>query len=488
MLFYELKFIIPFVFILLLYTRLERKGQNYLILFSGYFFYGMWDWRFLSLLLITTVLDYTAGYLIDGCKPGCKKRKLYLVVSMTVNLGMLSYFKYMNFFAESLAQLLHTPIPQGTFVANVILPAGISFYTFQSMSYVIDVYRGHIRAEKNFIDFAAFVSYFPHLVAGPIQRAEVLLVQITRDRILTLAEFFMGCRLFLFGLFKKLVVGDNIAKLVDPVFAQPQAFDSITLLVAAYAFAIQIYCDFSGYTDMARGVSKMMGINLTLNFNHPYFATSIRDFWKRWHISLSTWFRDYVYIPLGGSRYAESRTIFNLFATFLLSGLWHGAGWTYILWGAYHGALVAIEHFFEKRQLGQWAQSFPTWLKMFITFHLVVLGWILFRVTSLAQFGVYIKALFTVNMHWWWVLATNTKTWFDVWAMITPIAMTAVVVKFLIFYLPLLGLDALEHRAHGKVWEKSRGRVIQGLFYGTLLFSIFMFGVSNGQQFIYFQF
>ncbi|QAU33434.1 MBOAT family protein [Janthinobacterium sp. 17J80-10] len=487
MLFYELKFIIPFAFILLLYTQLQRKAQNYLILFAGYLFYGMWDWRFLSLLLITTALDYSAGYLIDLCKPGSNKRKLYLALSMAVNLGMLSYYKYMNFFAESLAHLLNVPIPANSFVANVILPAGISFYTFQSMSYVIDVYRGHIRAERNFVDFAAFVSYFPHLVAGPIQRADVLLAQITRDRELTLPGFFLGCRLFMFGLFKKLVVGDNVAKLVDPVFSNPQSFDSITLLVAAYAFSIQIYCDFSGYTDMARGVSKMMGINLTLNFNYPYFATSIRDFWTRWHISLSTWFRDYLYIPLGGNREGETRAIFNLFVTFLLSGLWHGAGWTYILWGAYHGTLVAIEHYCAKRRLGRWAQNMPVLLKMVITFHLVVFGWILFRVTSLAQFGMYLNGLFTWKTDWLQMLM-QSKTWFDVFGVIASLAMGAITIKFLIYYLPLLGLDLLEWRAKGEVWEKSRGRVIQGVVYGILLFLIFMFGVSNAKQFIYFQF
>lgn len=487
MLFYELQFIIPFIFILLLYTQLQRKGQNYLILFAGYLFYGMWDWRFLSLLLITTALDYAAGYLIDHCRPGSSKRKLYLALSMTVNLGMLSYYKYVNFFAESLANLLNAPIPADSFVANVILPAGISFYTFQSMSYVIDVYRGHIRAEKNFIDFAAFVSYFPHLVAGPIQRADVLLAQITQDRVLTLAGFFLGCRLFLFGLFKKLVVGDNVAKLVDPVFSNPQAFDSITLLVAAYAFAIQIYCDFSGYTDMARGVSKMMGINLTLNFNYPYFATSIRDFWTRWHISLSTWFRDYLYIPLGGNRLGESRAIFNLFVTFLLSGLWHGAGWNYILWGAYHGMLVALEHFFAKRWLGRCAQNIPVLIKMFITFHLVVFGWILFRVTSLSQFSTYIKGLLAWNSSWV-LLALESKTWFDVFGIIASLAMGTMTVKFLIYYLPLLGIDMLEYRAKGELWEKSRGKIIQGVFYGMLLFLIFTFGVSNAKQFIYFQF
>lgn len=471
MLFYKLSFLVPFILMYLCYINVGRKWQNFLILAAGYFFYGMWSWKFLPLLIITTLFDYGAGRLIQKFDSEPAKRKLCLIVSMSVNLGMLCYFKYVNFFIESMSSII--PFDPNGMLVNVVLPAGISFYTFQSMSYVIDVYRRHIPAEKNLLDFAAFVSYFPHLVAGPIQRAEVLLAQITRDRILSLSEFFAGCRLFLIGLFKKLVVGDNIASFVDPVFAAPQNFDPLSLLCAAYGFAIQIYCDFSGYTDMARGISKMMGINLTLNFNVPYFANGFKDFWSRWHISLSTWFRDYVYIPLGGNRISESRTIINLFITFLLSGLWHGAGLPFILWGAYHGALVAGEHFLSNTIIGKWCKKVPTSLKVLFTFHAVVFGWILFRSKTIADFNIYIAGL------------TN---WSNMPVLAFPSDSLATLIKLLIFATPLFIFDYVEKRMNGVVWESKKGLILQGAFYGAVIFLILLLKAPDGKQFIYFQF
>lgn len=468
MLFYEWKFIIPFIIFFIFYVHVGRKAQNLLLVFAAYFFYSMWSIKFLAPLFITTLVDYTTGRLIQANNDRPGKRKLWLAVSICLNLGMLAYFKYMNFFVTELAELIKIPINEHGVFARIILPAGISFYTFQSMSYVIDVYRRHIPAERNFIDFSAFVSYFPHLVAGPIQRAEILLLQITRDRVLTIEGFLLGCRLFVVGLFKKLVIGDNIAKFVDPVFAAPQDFSPIALAAAAYGFTVQIYCDFSGYTDMARGISKMMGINLTLNFNFPYFAQGFRDFWKRWHISLSTWFRDYVYIPLGGNRRGENRMATNLIITFLLSGLWHGAGWTYLLWGAYHGTLVVLEHIFAGKPIGRFFGAMPALLKIFFTFHLVVLGWVLFRSQGLDQFIVFIDHLFT---------------WPDI-----KFTTIAPVIKLFFFAFPLLVFDFIENRAKGDLWEGRKGPICKGLLYGIIAFLLILFSAPDGKQFIYFQF
>jgi alginate O-acetyltransferase complex protein AlgI len=471
MLFYKWDFIVPFIVMYLVYIRVGRRAQNILILVAGYAFYGMWNWRFLPLLVITTAFDYTAGRLLHKFDADPFKRRLCLIVSMAVNLGMLGYFKYANFFLESMASIL--PFDASSPLVKVVLPAGISFYTFQSMSYVIDVFKRHIPAEKNLLDFAAFVSYFPHLVAGPIQRAEVLLAQITRKRTLSLIEFFAGCRLFMVGLFKKLVVGDNVASFVDPVFDAPQNFDAVSLLVAAYGFAVHIYCDFSGYTDMARGISQMMGIHLTLNFNFPYFATGFRDFWKRWHISLSSWFRDYVYIPIGGNRVSEARTITNLYVSFLLSGLWHGAGWPYILWGAYHGTLVAAEHVLHNHPVGRYVSRLPESLKMVLTFHAVVLGWILFRSSSLAAFGVYLASL------------THCSS---LPAPIFPSAPVGILFKLVLFAGPLFAWEYIERRAVGAASKGKKGPVLQGAFYGAMLFFILLLRAPNGKQFIYFQF
>ena len=471
MLFYKWSFILPFILMYLFYIRLGRRSQNFLILAAGYYFYGMWNWRFLPLLIITTGFDYAAGRLIEKFDTDPFKRKLCLIVSMTVNLGMLGYFKYANFFVESMASIL--PLHINGPIVKVILPAGISFYTFQSMSYVIDVYKRHIKAERNILDFAAFVSYFPHLVAGPIQRAEVLLAQITHERTVSVSEFLAGCRLFLIGLFKKLVIGDNVAFFVDPTFDAPQNFDALSLLCAAYGFAIHIYCDFSGYTDMARGISKMMGINLTLNFNFPYFASGFRDFWARWHISLSTWFRDYVYIPLGGNRISESRTVLNLFASFLLSGLWHGAGWPFVLWGAYHGMLVTLEHNFSKRYVGTLVKRIPKVFRIIFTFHAIVFGWILFRSATLSAFMAYLDGM----MHW-----------SAMPALVFPYAPFAPLIKLLLFMIPLMVFDYVEQRMNGVVWEAKKGPIVQGVFYGVVIFVILLVGAPNGKQFIYFQF
>jgi alginate O-acetyltransferase complex protein AlgI len=342
MLFYEINFILSFVVFFAIYISARDKYRNSLIVLVSYLFYSMWDWRFLSLLILSTVVDYFVSNLM---REGCKSRnKKLLIVSIFVNIGALALFKYYNFFAESFISLFSSfGLSASPLFLDVILPAGISFYTFQTLSYTIDVYKGKIKAEKNFVNFSAYVAFFPQLVAGPIERAENLLVQINKTRKICISDFFIGLRLFGWGLFKKIVVADNLAAISDPIFSNPGAYDSISLVFAVYAFAFQIYCDFSGYTDMARGLAKMMGFNLSINFNLPYFSTSITDFWRRWHITLSSWIRDYIYIPLGGNRKGKTRMYANLLTAMFLCGLWHGAGLNYIiLYGGYIMALYSL--------------------------------------------------------------------------------------------------------------------------------------------------
>src|SRR4051794_38574989 len=309
MLFNTFHFAYFFAILFPLYWALPHRPQNYLLLAASYYFYACWDPKFLSLLIISTVMDYACGLAVDRIEEP-RRRKLFVALSMALNLGMLGYFKYYNFFAESLqAALARSGVDVPLSHLNVVLPIGISFYTFQSMSYVIDVYRRDIRPTRNIVQFAAFVSFFPHLVAGPIMRPTTLLPQVARPRKFDLRQFYQGCYLIFWGLVKKVVVADNLSLIVNDLFGKWETIDGGLALIAIYAFAFQIYCDFSGYTDAARGIAKCLGFELALNFNLPYFATSPQDFWARWHISLSTWLRDYLYIPLGGNRGGVGSTL-----------------------------------------------------------------------------------------------------------------------------------------------------------------------------------
>ncbi|MBE9529897.1 MAG: MBOAT family protein, partial [Proteobacteria bacterium] len=343
MLFNSVQFAIFFAIVYLLYLLLNHKGQNRLLLVASYVFYGCWDWRFLSLIAISTVVDYFCGLKIYESREK-QKRKLFLFISVCSNLTILGFFKYFNFFTDNLYALLNgfgfSPDP---FFLNIILPVGISFYTFQTISYSIDIYRKELNPTRKFLDFALFVSFFPQLVAGPIERAKNLLPQMLLPRKLTVDKFYEGCYLIFWGLFLKVFIADNLARMVDPVFSSSGPYDGVRVLLALYAFAFQIFGDFAGYSNIARGLAKCMGFDLMVNFNLPYFAVNPKDFWQRWHISLSTWFRDYLYIPLGGNRHGQMNTCRNLAITMLLCGLWHGAAWTFIVWGAYH-ALLQIIH------------------------------------------------------------------------------------------------------------------------------------------------
>ena len=380
------------------------KHQNILLLLVSYIFYGWWDYRFLSLILISTLVDYFVGLRIHGTGK-TSRRKVLLGISMAFNIGLLAFFKYFNFFVDSWIQLLNNIgyHAQNTWTLNIILPVGISFYTFQTMSYTIDVYRNKLEPTRDFISFAAFVSFFPQLVAGPIERASNLLPQILEKRTFAYENGIQGLRLILWGLVKKVVIADVLALKVDDIFENYHDFGGGVLWLGAVYFAIQIYCDFSGYSDIAIGVSKLFGIELMSNFKFPYFSRNVGEFWRRWHISLSTWFRDYLYIPLGGSRLGKWKSLRNVFIIFLVSGLWHGANWTFVAWGGIHALLFVPSLILGRNR--KYADAivaenslFPTLKELgqiLLTFFLVVLAWVFFRSESLTSAFEYITFMFT---------------------------------------------------------------------------------------------
>lgn len=376
--------------VLPVYYGLPLRGQNIFLLAASYVFYGWWDWRFLFLLFASTVLDYTVAIFLER-STNPRARRALIGCSLAGNLGMLGFFKYYDFFVASAKDALSAlGIPFTPALLEAVLPVGISFYSFQTLSYALDVYRGEQRACRSFVDFALFVTYFPQLVAGPIERATRLLPQIQSPRRVGQYEWATGLQLMLWGYVKKVAIADGLAQYVDAAFAEPTRCDSLTLLLAVYAFALQIYCDFSGYSDIARGVSRLLGIDLMENFKQPYLARNITEFWRRWHISLSTWLRDYLYIPLGGNRHGELQQFRNLFITMLLGGLWHGANWTFVIWGGLHGLYLAIHKWVTRHRkiaiepvphgLRQWLLYVSNTL---LTVHLVCLTWVFFRADSL---------------------------------------------------------------------------------------------------------
>ncbi|GMV82550.1 MAG: O-acyltransferase [Planctomycetota bacterium] len=416
MLFNSFTFWIFFSVLFSLYGVLSHRAQNLLLLVGSYLFYGWWDWRFLSLMVFSSVVDYAMGLKIAD-SPDSPHRKKWLWISMVVNLGLLGFFKYFNFFVDSTVGMLgalgfeaHRP------TLEIVLPVGISFYTFQTMSYTIDVYRGSLKPARNFWDFALFVSFFPQLVAGPIERASNLLPQVEQPRRMTWEGWCEGAALIVIGLFKKVAVADTLAPMAELAFHAPERCSGATLLWGLYAFSIQIYADFSGYSDMARGLARMMGFNLMENFQQPYFSASITEFWRRWHISLSTWLRDYLYIPLGGNRGGPAMGYRNLMLTMTLGGLWHGASWAFVVWGVLHGLYLAV----HKRILGgtkpmdippkdTFARFAVYLVKVLITFHLVALTWIFFRAGTFAHAFDYLSGILT----WRGALAGSDAVRFD---------------------------------------------------------------------------
>ncbi|APU11315.1 membrane bound O-acyl transferase MBOAT family protein [Cellulophaga geojensis KL-A] len=404
MLFNSIDFAIFLPIVFFLYWVVVNKNlqlQNFLLLVASYVFYGWWDWRFLSLIAFSTLVDYSLGVLL-GKEEKESKRKVYLWTSIIVNLGFLGFFKYYNFFVESFVDaftFFGQEIEIGTL--NIILPVGISFYTFQTLSYTIDVYKRNLEPTKKFIAFAAFVSFFPQLVAGPIERASNLLPQILKKRSFNYCEAKDGLRLMLWGLFKKVVIADSLSPIVNDIFSNYSTLSSPVLIMGAIFFAFQIYGDFSGYSDIAIGTAKLFGIELMSNFKFPYFSKNIGEFWRRWHISLSTWFRDYLYIPLGGSRGSKMVGIRNVFAIFLVSGFWHGANWTFIFWGLFH-ALLFLPSFLigTNRKYAEVKNTRLNVLAMIsnvyrtlLTFILVTIGWVFFRSETITDSFIYLKRI-----------------------------------------------------------------------------------------------
>lgn len=388
-------FLIPVFFLYWFVLAKSLKGQNWLLLVSSYFFYGWWDWRFLFLILFSSLLDFYLGLTLSKTTRQ-KDRRILVWISLVVNLGFLGFFKYFNFFIESFSQAF-------TFFGyaiepdrlDIILPVGISFYTFQTLSYTLDVYRKKMEASKDLLSFLTFVSFFPQLVAGPIERASHLLPQFFKKRKFEPNWALSGAKIFIWGLFKKVVIADNAAILVEGIFSNYTHQSSLSLIVGSFLFSFQIYGDFSGYSDMAIGLSRIFGFDLISNFRFPYLSQNISVFWKRWHISLSSWFRDYVYIPLGGSRMGKWRAVINVFTVFLISGFWHGANWTYIVWGMIHG-LVYLLYFLSGESKKEINASFKlSYLtQTMVTFLLVSLAFVFFRSPSLTDSIGYLKGIF----------------------------------------------------------------------------------------------
>lgn len=471
MIFNSLEFVIFLPLVLIAYFRLRHKGQNLMLLIASYVFYGWWDYRFLALLAFTTVIDYAVGLYI-GMTEDPKRRKRLLLASIVVNLVVLGFFKYFNFFVDSAGAVLErVGLSPNLPALRIILPVGISFYTFQSMSYAFDVYRRRIAPAKSLLDFALYVAYFPQLVAGPIERARALLPQIVKPRVRpNSSQVSSGLLLMLIGLFKKVAIADVMAPIVESAFSTPEANSSIALLMGLYAFALQIYGDFSGYTDIARGTSRLLGIELMENFSQPYLSRNITAFWRTWHVSLSTWLHDYLYIPLGGNRKGRLATYRNLMLVMLLGGLWHGAAWTFVIWGGLHGLYLAIHRAFGAYVPRGYQGRFTLrrdLLPALATFHVVAFAWIFFRADSLSAATSYIQQLFRFRL--------GTPNPNDV--ILVALAAAAI-----------LSID---------LWQRNAGRhevmlqwkpAWQGLAYATFLLAIIIFSGGPVTPFIYFQF
>jgi D-alanyl-lipoteichoic acid acyltransferase DltB (MBOAT superfamily) len=460
-----------FVLVYLAYLRLDHDRQNWLLLGASYVFYGFWDYRFLALIFASTVMDYLCGRAMEGKPKPVQKR--YVAISVTGNLAALGFFKYYDFFAHSVAAGfarlgVNVPLP----VLDVVLPVGISFYTFQELSYVIDVYRGHVGVCRSLRDFALFVTFFPHLIAGPIQPAHTLLGQVARPRVLVLEKLWSGLWLLVLGLFMKVFVADNAGGIADAVFDRGDPGNGLACMLGIYAFALQIYGDFSGYSLMARGLARLLGFELMVNFRQPYLATHPSDFWRRWHISLSTWLREYLYIPLGGNRRGARRTQLNLVITMLLGGLWHGAAWKYVVWGLYHGGLLVLFRFLPQGPGRPWTRP----LRILAFFQLTAFGWLIFRCTGLDQAAGFMTQIADPRS---WRLGASEATQLVALALIG---------------LPVLLLDLWQEYG-AALWEGwlARTRLAVRVPVAVaaslpLIALIFLFGDRGRRAFIYFQF
>jgi len=478
MLFNSIEFVIFLPIVFIFYWFLTNKSlqlQNFLLLVASYFFYACWDWRFMFLLMFSTLLDYFTGLKMQSAE-NQKWKRFWFWLSVNINLGFLGVFKYYNFFAESFSDALsHLGLKVNPSTLNIILPVGISFYTFHGLSYVIDIYKDRIKAEKSFVDYAVFVSFFPLLVAGPIERATHLLPQIKKERIFDYTKAVDGLRQILWGLFKKIVIADNCAEYANQIFNNSTDHSGSTLLLGALFFTFQIYGDFSGYSDIALGTARLFGIDLLRNFAFPYFSRDIAEFWRRWHISLSSWFKDYLYIPLGGSKGGNWMRVRNTFIIFIVSGFWHGANWTFILWGALNALFImpSIIMKTNRNNLETVAQGklFPTTkelVQMSITFALAVFAWIFFRAESMTHAITYVSGIFS-------------KSLFSIPA-IRPYYLVILLVLFML--IEWVGRE--EQYAIYKFGLKWKSPFRYALYYAIII-AIFWFA-GKEQQFLYFQF
>jgi len=473
MVFNSLHFIWFFAVVYGLYRLLPHRPQNWLLLVASYYFYAAWDWRFLGLLVASTLVDYSCALAIGRTSAPARRRTL-LILSLCFNLTMLGFFKYFNFFADSLHTVFNGLGWQVDFVTlRVLLPVGISFYTFVTMSYVIDVYRREIPPTRDLLDFAVFVAFFPHLVAGPILRASTLLAQIDAPRRISRDQMRDGAWLIAWGYFQKVFVADNIAGLANGVFDPAAHPTGINVLLGVYAFAFQIYGDFAGYSNIARGTSKLMGIELIENFRFPYFVRTPQEFWRHWHISLSTWLRDYLYIPLGGNRGGESQTRRNLFLTMVLGGLWHGAAWTFVLWGVYQGVLLIGYRAADRVRVVRQFVNGPGWFAgaaaWFVMFHLTCYGWLIFRASSAGQIADLTSRLVT----------NFAPATVDVHGLLAPL---------LLYTTPLLVVHACEWWSDNVLVVPTLPTGVRYSVYVATFFLTMLFGNFGGSEFIYFQF
>ena len=438
-----------------------------MLLLASYFFYGWWDWRFLGLMILSTTLDFIIAQKIDASSDA-RQRKALLVASLVVNFAFLGFFKYFNFFIDSLATSLaavgfhNLPLP----LLRVILPPGISFYTFQEVAYIVDVYHGKQKPARSYVDYGLFVSLFPHLIAGPIQRPHHLLGQVQRPRRFDGTMFFDGIMLILLGLFRKCVIADNFAALANAAFEGKFGHNAMATFIAAVAFGFQIYGDFAGYSDIARGSAQVLGFHFMVNFRQPYLAESLQDFWRRWHISLSTWLRDYLYIPLGGNRLGSGRTYVNLMLTMLLGGLWHGANWTFVVWGALHGAWLAIERFLAEALGFSLPQRLGTWAGRTVTLVVVGMAWLFFRANHVSDAFAMVSDLGT----WHWDARFGPA----------------------LVYMAVLGavtmlIDVMLERS-GDEYVLQHQRSLAPVIATGVVFLIALFGANEVNAFIYFQF
>ncbi|MDH0658595.1 MULTISPECIES: MBOAT family O-acyltransferase [unclassified Empedobacter] len=480
MLFNSISFAIflPIVFALYWLLRKNLKFQNILLLVASYYFYGCWDWRFMFLLAFSTFLDYYSGIKIEEATSQSLK-KIWLTISIGINLGFLGFFKYYNFFVDSFAEMLGgLGLEVHPWTLQIILPVGISFYTFHGLSYIIDIYYGRLKAERNIVDYSVFVSFFPLLVAGPIERATHLLPQIKKKRVFDYSQAVDGMRQILWGLFKKMVIADNCAIYANEIFSNPESQSGSNLVLGAIFFTFQIYGDFSGYSDIALGVARLFGINLLKNFNYPYFSRDIAEFWRRWHISLSTWFRDYLYIPLGGSKGGNWMRVRNTFIIFIVSGFWHGANWTFIFWGFLNALFIMPSILLKtnRNNLEIVAQdrvlpSFRELFNMILTFSLTVLAWIFFRANSVTHAFEYIGGIFNQSLFSFPTLRKSALA-------------TLILVAF------LLVIEWIGRRNNYGI-EKfltSKPRWVRWCFYAFVVMLIGLFLQTEESPFIYFQF